>query len=112
MFKIPREEDIDIVLNEYEILRKNAMKDGRPYIVSNVARRILNTSSSLSEGFTLASQSIFKNKADHDFYDQICPAHKELKVLPELLPSEDEGRCDQADLSSHRKPQAKYVRAS
>nr|POE54576.1 hypothetical protein CFP56_41514 [Quercus suber] len=79
MFKIAKEEDIDAVLREYETLRKNAVKDGRPYIVSNVARRILNTSSPLSEGYTVASQSIFKNAADHEFYDRACPAHKELK---------------------------------
>lgn len=77
-------------------------QDGKPYIVSNVARRVVNTSSPLSEGFTISSQSIFKNKEDHDFYDKEvcyppydncgivladgpdsdmqCPAHKELKV--------------------------------
>ena len=99
LFKIPPEH-IDKVLQEYEKLRKNAVKvcqsptsypspslpvlttrqDGKPYIVSNVARRITNTDSPLSEGFTISSQSIFRNKEDHDFYDKECPAHKELKV--------------------------------
>ena len=79
LFKIPPEH-IDKVLAEYETLRKNAVKDGKPYIVSNVARRITNTDSPLSEGFTISSQSIFKNREDHEFYDKECPAHKELKV--------------------------------
>lgn len=32
-FKVPKEEDIDAVLNEYETLRKNAMQVG-PHLVS------------------------------------------------------------------------------
>jgi hypothetical protein len=56
-------------------------QDGKLYIVSNVSRRVLNTSNPLSEGYTISSQSIFKNHEDHDFYDKECPAHKELKVL-------------------------------
>ncbi|CZT16746.1 uncharacterized protein RCC_02581 [Ramularia collo-cygni] len=71
MFKIPKEEDIEAVLKDSQ--------DGEKYIVSNVARRVLNTTSPLSEGFTIASQSVFKSREDHDFYDQECPAHKELK---------------------------------
>lgn len=102
MFKIPKEEDIEAVLKEYEILRENAVKvnpnpnlltinlyftnrtaqDGEKYIISNVARRVLNTGSPLSEGFTIASQSVFKDMADHQFYDETCPAHKELKACP------------------------------
>ncbi|PPJ60345.1 hypothetical protein CBER1_10882 [Cercospora berteroae] len=78
-FKVAKEEDIQAVLKEYEILRKNALKDGKPYIVSNVSRRVLNTSSPLSEGYTIASQSIFKNHEDHEYYDSKCVAHKELK---------------------------------
>ena len=112
LFKIPPEH-IDKVLKEYETLRKNAVKvcfpsvlrtflpfvlsdclnqDGKPYIVSNVARRITNTDSPLSEGFTISSQSIFKNKEDHEFYDKGCPAHKELKVRFVKVPR-DSPRC-------------------
>ncbi|KAF2479468.1 hypothetical protein BDY17DRAFT_327434 [Neohortaea acidophila] len=80
LFKIP-EKNIDLVLKQYEVLRKTAVKDGKPYIVSNVARRITNTSSPLSEGFTISSQSVFRSKEDHDFYDKECPAHAELKKV-------------------------------
>ncbi|KAK4506382.1 hypothetical protein PRZ48_000112 [Zasmidium cellare] len=79
MFKIPKEEDVERVLKAYEVLRGSAKKDGKPYVVSNTARKILNSNAPISEGFTLASQSIFKNHEDHDFYDKECPAHKELK---------------------------------
>ncbi|KAK3711317.1 hypothetical protein LTR37_009697 [Vermiconidia calcicola] len=84
LFKIPKEEDIDKVLKQYEVLRRTAVKDGKPYIVSNVSRRVINTSSPLSEGYTVASQSIFKNREDHEFYDKDCSAHKELKVSNKL----------------------------
>jgi hypothetical protein len=61
----------------------NAITDGhqdnKPYILHNEARRIANTSSPLSDGFTIISQSVFGNWADHDFYDKECPAHKTLK---------------------------------
>ncbi|KAK3056824.1 hypothetical protein LTR09_002617 [Extremus antarcticus] len=80
-FKVPKEEDIQSVLKQYEVLRKNAVKDGKPYIISNVARKVLNTSSHLSEGYTISSQSIFKSHEDHEFYDKECPAHKELKEV-------------------------------
>lgn len=56
-----------------------SVQDGEPYIISNAARKVLNTSSPLSEGYTIMSQSIFKDHSDHDFYDKDCPAHKELK---------------------------------
>ncbi len=60
-------------------------QDGKPYIISNVARKVLNTSSHLSEGYTISSQSIFKSHEDHEFYDKECPAHKELKVSVGVL---------------------------
>lgn len=55
-------------------------KTGKKYIVSNTALRVRNTSSPLSEGFSIVSQSIFRNWEDHDFYEGECAAHKELKV--------------------------------
>jgi hypothetical protein len=58
----------------------NSLQNGEPYIVSNAARKVLNTSSPLSEGYTIMSQSIFKNHSDHDFYDRECTAHKKLKA--------------------------------
>ena len=80
LFKIPKESDIDAVLKQYEKVRETSVKDGKPYIVSNFASRIINTDSPRSEGFTLSSQSVFENREDHDYYDNECPAHQELKV--------------------------------
>lgn len=64
----------------------DSAQDGKPYIVSNAARKVLNTSSPLSEGYTIMSQSIFKDHSDHDFYDRDCTAHKKLKVCDLLDP--------------------------
>jgi hypothetical protein len=89
------------VLKAYEVLKKDAKRvhlilpctpnkltdpsqNGEPYIVSNAARKALNTSSPLSEGYTIMSQSIFKNHSDHDFYDRECTAHKKLKACSSL----------------------------
>jgi hypothetical protein len=98
LFKVPKSEHIDQVLQAYEVLKKEAkrvyrrfilhasnkstesLQNGEPYIVSNAARKVLNTSSPLSEGYTIMSQSIFKNHSDHDFYDRECTAHKKLKA--------------------------------
>jgi len=54
-------------------------QDNKPCI-SNTARKILNTDAAISGGYTVAAQSVFSSKEDHDFYDSKCPAHKELKV--------------------------------
>lgn len=71
-------------------------QDGKPYIISNTARKVLNTDSPRSEGFTLASQSIFRNHEDHTFYDEKCPAHQELKVRLQWL-SKTRGKETSAD---------------
>jgi hypothetical protein len=54
-------------------------QDGKPYILSNESRRIANTSSPLSDGYTVISQTIFASWEDANYYDQECPAHMELK---------------------------------
>ncbi|ETN41884.1 uncharacterized protein HMPREF1541_03823 [Cyphellophora europaea CBS 101466] len=58
-----------------------ATQDGRPYIVSNESRRVSNTDSPISDGFTVVSQTIFANWEDANFYDKKCPAHLELKKV-------------------------------
>ena len=68
-----------LLLHQTSILTLSFPKNGESYIVSNAARKVLNTSSPLSEGYTIMSQSIFKDHSDHDFYDKECPAHKTLK---------------------------------
>lgn len=85
------------------------LQNGEPYIVSNAARKVLNTSSPLSEGYTIMSQSIFKNYSDHDFYDRECTAHKKLKACGSQQHRKSVG---QRLTSTYRKPPARSVQAS
>lgn len=57
------------------------LQAGKPYIVSNESRRVSNTASPLSEGFTIISQTVFANWEDANYYDKECPAHLELKKV-------------------------------
>jgi hypothetical protein len=82
MFKIPPEH-IPAVLEAYVTLRATAVNPStkQPYIVSNESRRVSNTDSPISAGYTIISQSVFANWEDANFYDKECPAHKELKKV-------------------------------
>ncbi|KAK5044637.1 hypothetical protein LTR84_010651 [Exophiala bonariae] len=79
LFKIPKEDDTEAVLAEYDILRKTAEKDGKPYIVANEARRIENAAEERAQGYTLISITTFKSKEDYDYYDKQCAAHAKLR---------------------------------
>ena len=84
-------------------------QNGEPYVVSNAARKVLNTSSPLSEGYTIMSQSIFKNHSDHDFYDRECTAHKKLKACGSFPAA---SIFEQPLTPDHRRPPVKSVQAS
>ncbi|EXJ92070.1 hypothetical protein A1O3_00620 [Capronia epimyces CBS 606.96] len=79
LFKVPKEEDIDAILAQYEVLRATAEKDGRPYIVSNEANRVLNTAEERSQGYTLVAVTTFKSREDVEYYDKQCSAHKKVR---------------------------------
>ncbi|ETI20707.1 hypothetical protein G647_07049 [Cladophialophora carrionii CBS 160.54] len=79
LFKIPKEEDIDGALAQYEILRSTAQKDGKPYIISNEATRVTNSSDERAQGYTMLAVTVFKSREDFDYYDKECAAHKKLR---------------------------------
>lgn len=79
LFQVPKEEDIDAILEEYKVLRATAEKDGAPYIVANEASRVLNSSEERSQGYTLISVTTFKSKADVEYYDNGCASHRKLR---------------------------------
>ncbi|OAP64991.1 hypothetical protein AYL99_00963 [Fonsecaea erecta] len=79
LFKVPKEEDIDAILAEYQVMRSTAQKDGQPYIVSNEATRVINSSEERSQGYTVIAVTTFKSREDVDFYDKGCAAHKKLR---------------------------------
>jgi hypothetical protein len=57
------------------------LQDGKPYILYNEAKRVLNTDSPVHEGYTICSLTYFASKEDHDYYDKECPAHQELRQV-------------------------------
>ncbi|OAL40553.1 hypothetical protein AYO20_00289 [Fonsecaea nubica] len=79
LFKVPKEDDIDAILAEYQVLRNTAQKDGKPYIVSNEASRVINSSEERSQGYTVIAVTTFKSREDVDYYDKGCAAHKKLR---------------------------------
>jgi len=79
MFKIPSEEDRNRVLEQYKVLKRTAVKDGKPYILSAEAGHA--GTDNRSQGYTLAVKSTFASKADMDYYDDECEAHQTLKKI-------------------------------
>lgn len=56
-------------------------QDGKPYIISNEANRVINTSEERTQGYTIAVQATFANREDVEYYDKECEAHKALRAL-------------------------------
>lgn len=52
-------------------------KDGKPYILSSKAFKLL--PDPRSQSYTLAAQTTFASVEDMKFYDEECEAHKTLK---------------------------------
>lgn len=55
-------------------------QDGKPYIVYLCAG-LANPEDPRHKGYTVVSQTKFKNLEDMKFYDEQCTAHQELKTL-------------------------------
>ncbi|KAI1383803.1 stress responsive A/B barrel domain protein [Hypoxylon trugodes] len=78
LFNIPKEEDIDFLVSQYQVLKQEAVKDGQPYIQSVIAGRAL--PDERSRGYTLVGKTIFRNLDDMKYYDKECEAHKRFKA--------------------------------
>ena len=125
MFKIPSQSDLDRCLEQYKTLKRTAVKDGKPYVLSidagkaacvpflsfalsvallfspvvtrasfrfaslrgaalrcaSLTLSALDSDEPRAQGWTLAVKSTFASKADMDYYDNECEAHKELKKV-------------------------------
>ncbi|GAB1732274.1 hypothetical protein NU195Hw_g94t1 [Hortaea werneckii] len=79
MFKIPKQEDREKVLEGYRHMKKTAVKDGKPYILTCEAGEAADEPR--AQGWNLVNKSTFASKADMDFYDQECQAHAQFKQL-------------------------------
>ncbi|KAL2005706.1 hypothetical protein VTN00DRAFT_10199 [Thermoascus crustaceus] len=79
MFKIPNEVDRDRVLEQYKVLAKTAVKDGKPYITSITAGPTV--PDPRNKGFNLAVKTTFASLEDMRYYDTECEAHRALKAV-------------------------------
>ncbi|KAF3911098.1 hypothetical protein AA313_de0205951 [Arthrobotrys entomopaga] len=79
LFKCPDEAHQNTILEAYTKLMTEAQKDGKPYIISLVAKKTMDDPR--RKGYTLCATSIFKNLEDMNYYDTDCAAHKALKAV-------------------------------
>ncbi|KAF3924539.1 hypothetical protein ABW21_db0205743 [Orbilia brochopaga] len=79
LFKVPNEAHQDIILEQYKKVKQEALKDGKPYILSLSAGKTKNDPR--TKGFNLCAISVFANMEDMMYYDTECAAHKALKAV-------------------------------
>ena len=101
LFKIPNEEDLNRVLEQYKTLAKTAVKvllpslllfilllesnnsdilqDGKPYILSSAVGKSF--PDPRNKGFNLSVKTTFASLDDMKYYDSECEAHKALKAV-------------------------------
>ncbi|KAF2704433.1 hypothetical protein K504DRAFT_461195 [Pleomassaria siparia CBS 279.74] len=79
LFKIPEPAHIEEAIAKYSTMTKDAVKDGKPYILNAAASRPYDDPR--AKGYTLVARTVFPSKADMDYYDTECAAHQELKAM-------------------------------
>ncbi|KAI2900917.1 hypothetical protein CBS63078_6893 [Aspergillus niger] len=79
LFKIPNDADRDRVLEQYKVLAKTAVKDGKPYILSSAAGASI--PDERNQGWNLSVKTTFASLEDMVYYDEQCEAHKALKAV-------------------------------
>ncbi|KAL4780733.1 hypothetical protein BJX76DRAFT_350737 [Aspergillus varians] len=79
LFNIPDEAGRDRVLEQYKILVKTAVKDGKPYILAAAAGPSF--PDPRNRGFNLSVKMTFASLEDMKYYDTECEAHKALKAV-------------------------------
>ncbi|KAH7383055.1 stress responsive A/B barrel domain-containing protein [Cadophora sp. MPI-SDFR-AT-0126] len=79
LFKIPNISDQEKLLDIYKGMKQNALKDGKPYILSVTAGHGI--PSQRDQGYTVAVVSVFASVQDMVYYDEECEAHKKLKAF-------------------------------
>ncbi|KAH6677262.1 hypothetical protein B0J14DRAFT_583839 [Halenospora varia] len=79
LFKVPKPEDQQALLDKYRTMPETAVKNGSPYILSVSAGPAF--ADQRSQGYTVAVVSVFTSKEDMVYYDDECEAHKSLKAV-------------------------------
>ncbi|RTE81269.1 hypothetical protein BHE90_004191 [Fusarium euwallaceae] len=83
LFKIPKEEDQQRLLDLYKAMPGKALKDGKPYIVSVKAGKA--APDQRAQGFTVVALSTFSSLEDFNYYDTECAAHGDLKAFAKTV---------------------------
>ncbi|KAF9888117.1 hypothetical protein FE257_009253 [Aspergillus nanangensis] len=79
LFKIPNQADRDRVLEQYKVLAKTAVKDGKPYILNAAVGPSI--PDPRNKGFNISVKTTFASLEDMKYYDDECEAHKALKAV-------------------------------
>ena len=79
LFKIPSKSDQETLFGYYKNLKRDATKDGAPYILSAQAGPAFEDQR--SQGYTVAALTQFKNVDDMKYYDDGCETHAKLKAF-------------------------------
>ncbi|KAK4939252.1 hypothetical protein LTR10_020449 [Elasticomyces elasticus] len=83
LFKIPDEGNQDKLLELYRTMPQDALKDGKPYIVSAKAGKTVDDSR--NQGYTIAVVTHFASMEDFKYYDTQCAAHTKLKSFAKTV---------------------------
>ncbi|KAK4553103.1 hypothetical protein LTR86_009830 [Recurvomyces mirabilis] len=76
-FKITDENDIQSMIDQYDVIRETNQKDGKPYILSLSSHKPV--PDPRTSGFNLISTTKFASMDDVKYYDESCEAHQKLK---------------------------------
>ncbi|KAF4455619.1 hypothetical protein F53441_2088 [Fusarium austroafricanum] len=79
LFKVPKEEDQQKLVDLYKAMPSKAVKDGKPYISSVQAGKA--KADQRAQGFTVVAISTFASQEDFNYYDTQCAAHLELRTF-------------------------------
>ncbi|KAL4919978.1 hypothetical protein BDW62DRAFT_199388 [Aspergillus aurantiobrunneus] len=79
LFNIPNDAARDRVLEQYKILTKTAVKDGKPYILAAAAGPSF--PDPRNKGFNVSVKMTFASLQDMKYYDTECEAHRALKAI-------------------------------
>ncbi|GAB7340210.1 hypothetical protein MBLNU457_6677t2 [Dothideomycetes sp. NU457] len=79
MFKVPNPDDIQPLLDKYSTMQKDAVKDGKPYIIQCSATKAIEDPR--SQGYNLIAMTVFSSLDDMKYYDEEDQAHAALKEV-------------------------------
>ncbi|KAJ3499270.1 hypothetical protein NLG97_g482 [Lecanicillium saksenae] len=83
LFKLPKPEDVDTMIEQYKTLEATSQKDGKPYLLSVVIGKP--EADPRAQGYTLAAKTEFASAEDMKYYDEECAAHQKLKGVAKTL---------------------------